>query len=727
MLKLGINSIVSPGESSELLDKPVRVLSLRGEELVVIELSTTPAKPWILEKALLDSEIESGAAFINVELPLKFLLRTDAEISDREKASRDKNWNLIRDMVEGQSILDILTSNFGAEVAKHAKIKGVDRKLIYRLLFRYWSMGQVKNAFLWNTVACGGRGKEKSRKSGIIPGRPLKYRGVVQEEGGAILLEKRHFAAINLAYGRFASGKCGTLGDCHSWMLSKFFSAVHTDGSRGDVVRGSYPSKNQLKTNGRKFHNALYALKNRRGLIRYNKDFRPLVGAASQGLIGPCHRYEIDSTIADVYLVHRVNRNWLIGRPVLYAVVDTYTRMIVGIHVGLEGPSWNGARHAIYNAYTPKKEFCKRYNIDIEESDWPCSHLPIELVADRAELLSEAGETMTQTLGTIVKILPPFRPDWKSIIESRFRLINETLDLKFVPGGVDARRLERGDRDYELDAILDIDEFTEMLIAGVLAHNKSLQLPHLLTREMIADDLVPTPINIWNWSFSHNVINTKIVSPSELKIALLPSKECRIARGGINFQGVLYTCQTAVRENWLAHSHNFKTQYVRIFYDPNSIENCWLKTDAGFESLAIVPQHAKNYGGLRMEEVMDIINVIKQVSPDTRYENDNIAAQLKVTQEKIVTGARAKRSGQRAPASKAEFKRNKKIKRATEAQVERDNHTADLNQLRNGDLPVAPILDAHTSQVYAVGGKAGSVRSAAFLKLVVNQAKDPSQ
>lgn len=644
-----------------------------------------------------------------------YLLRTDEELSENERNSRDRNWNLVRGLVEDQSALTLLSSSFGKLVAEHAMMMGVDRKQIYRLIYRYWSMGQTPNAFLWNTGACGGRGKKKSRASGIVPGRPAKYLGVVMSEGGAIMLEDRHLAHIRLAYGRVASGRCGKLSDAHSWMLNKFYRQILSDGTKGDVVRGSYPSIRQLSHHGKSFFDDLYKLRKQRGEIRYKKDHRALVGSASQGLFGAAHRYEIDSTIADVYLVHRVNRLWLIGRPVLYVVVDTFTRMIVGIHVGLEGPSWNGARHAIYNALTPKKDFCKRYNIQIEEADWPCSHLPVQLVADRAELLSEAGETMSKNLGVDVQILPPFRPDWKSIIESRFRLINENLDLKFVPGGVDARKMERGDRDYQLDAILDIDEFTEMVIDGVLAHNKSLRVPHLLDRDMIAAGIEPTPMGLWNWSRENNRLNTKVVSPAELKIALLPSQECRISRGGILFQDILYTCQTAVREEWLERSHSLRTKYVRVFYDPNSVENCWIKSGTGFEPLTMVPQQQKKYGGLRMEEVLDMINVLNQVSPNARYENDNTAASLRGKQEDIVNRAKNKRAAQGDPASDAEFRRDKRSKRAAEAQHERDFHTADLNQLRIVDnSPVA--VETPTS----APGKRISGRSAAFLRLVIN-------
>lgn len=393
--------------------------------------------------------------------------------------------------------------------------------------------------------------------------------------------------------------------------------------------------------------------------------------------------------------------------------------MIVGIHVGLEGPSWNGARHALYNAYTPKKEFCKRYNVDIEESEWPCFHLPVELTADRAELLSEAGEAMSNTLGTVLNILPPYRPDWKGIVESRFRLINETLDLRFVPGGVDARRLERGDRGYELDAVLDLDEFTEMIIAGVLAHNKSLRVPHLLTPEMIAEDLEPTPIKIWNWAMANNMVNTKVVTPSELKIALLPSQECRITRGGIQFQGLLYTCELAQRENWLAHSHNFRSRYVRVWYDPNSMENCWVKNGSEFQPMTIVPQQAKRYAGFRMEEVIDIIHITSHVSPDAQHESDNDSAKLKDRQENIIRNAKAKRSNSEEPISKADFKKDKKEKRSSEVQAERDNSTADLNQLRV--VTSAPPTSGGSKASIA---KTESARSAAFLQLVISESQE---
>ena len=48
---------------------------------------------------------------------------------------------------------------------------------------------------------------------------------------------------------------------------------------------------------------------------------------------GPGSRYQIDATPADVYLLSSINTDKVIGRPVVYAVIDVYSRLVVGIYM----------------------------------------------------------------------------------------------------------------------------------------------------------------------------------------------------------------------------------------------------------------------------------------------------------------------------------------------------------------------------------------------------------
>lgn len=681
MIKLVRNSIITPTSESLLLDESVRIIDIddRNKSVFVIAFSMKPAKPWLISIESLSQEITAGVSHITVEQQPKFMLRPEDEIGEKEKQAREKRWLLIQELVSDRLPADLLLNGgFGETVRKHADALQINRKTIYRLLFRYWSLGSVKNALLNDGSNIGTNPNRKITKT---LGRPPKYLGVIHSDR-AIQLQERDHSAINVSYDLYAARKFGSKKKAYDWMLDQFYSSTLPDDKPGNVIRGSHPTLEQFIYHGKKFRDDLYVLKSRQGSIKFNKDYRELVGTAVDGLIGHCHRFEIDATIADIYLVHRINRSWLIGRPVLYVVVDAYTRMIVGVHVGLEGPSWEGARHALYNAFTEKTRYCARYNIDITEEDWPCHYLPSEISADRAELLSGAAEAMSNTLGLTLKIAPPFRPDWKAIVESRFKLINSQLDLKFIPGGVDKRRQERGDRKTELDATLDLDQFTEIVIRAILNHNKNLRIPHVLTPKMIEDGVRPTPIQIWNWCESNTSIHARVKSPDALKISLLPSCEVPIKRGGILFKKLLYTCKLAKLNNWAEKSHSGRTLYTRVWYDPNSIENVWIREGEHFHAIELQPHHAIKFKGHRLEEVEDALSVIHQMSPDEIYEKTQDDINLQRERDNIIKKANKMKKEDGTKISKTKFKENIREKRATETLIERARDNLELSRIR---------------------------------------------
>ncbi len=110
--------------------------------------------------------------------------------------------------------------------------------------------------------------------------------------------------------------------------------------------------------------------------INYQKDISPLVSTATADVLGPGSRYEIDATIADIYVVSNSERRNIVGRPVIYMVIDVFSRMVVGMYVGLESPSYVTAMQALSNAITDKVDYCKNYGIEIKDEDWPVKGLP---------------------------------------------------------------------------------------------------------------------------------------------------------------------------------------------------------------------------------------------------------------------------------------------------------------------------------------------------------------
>src|SRR5699024_11268974 len=74
----------------------------------------------------------------------------------------------------------------------------------------------------------------------------------------------------------------------------------------------------------------------RKSTKEYELKHRPMLANSKSETNGPGTRFQIDATIADIYLVSSLDVNKVIGRPVIYAVLDVYSRIITGLYVGLE-------------------------------------------------------------------------------------------------------------------------------------------------------------------------------------------------------------------------------------------------------------------------------------------------------------------------------------------------------------------------------------------------------
>lgn len=295
---------------------------------------------------------------------------------------RDNAWLIIKDIVNREP--EIFDKKYRSEEIKRVcEQHSVTYKTVRKYLYKYWSRGKTVNALLPDYINSGAKGKERSNGE-KKRGRPSKY-GI---EGINInQFTKQIFrVALNKYY---LTSKQNSLTDAYKFMLKEFYAEnIYFENGVERVIlkdENSIPTIGQFKYWYQKEYDAPDILKARVGEKRFNKDHRAVLGTSLSEVFGPGSRYQIDATVGDVYLVSEVNRNWIIGRPVIYIVVDVFSRMIVGMYIGLEGPSWLGATMAIKNVVTDKKAFCAEYGIEIEEEQWPCNHLPEILLADKGE------------------------------------------------------------------------------------------------------------------------------------------------------------------------------------------------------------------------------------------------------------------------------------------------------------------------------------------------------
>lgn len=560
------------------------------------------------------------------------------DLKERDREIRNKAWSIINTLVI-ENEPDIYRRELrGPLVKKAASEFSVTEKTVYKYLRKYWQRGKNKNALLPDYDKSGGRGKPK--KAGEKKrGRPRKNASFIGEGVNVDEETKKIFRiAINRYYN---TGKENTLVETYKQMISDFYADEirYENGVEKPLLKpaSQIPTITQFKYWHEKEQDIKKETIARKSSRKYELEHRPVLGTSLGGLIGPGSVYQIDATVCDVYLVSRYNRNWIIGRPVIYVLIDVFSRLITGVYVGLEGPSWLGAMMALANAATDKAKFCKEYEIEVNEGQWPCCHMPQRIVADRAEMLCKNAESFANALNIEIKYASPYRADWKGIVEQNFRVIQQKVK-PFLPGFVDVDFRERGVRDYRLDAKLDIYQFTKIIIKCIVYHN-TVHYLSTYTREemMIFDEVKPIPLELWNWGIANRSGCLKYYPEDFVKLSLMPMDKARVTHKGIIYKKLHYSCDRAVREMWFDRARR-KTWKVDISYDPRNINSIYIRDaeDQGLYEKCFLLDSQSRYLGKTAEEIEYLLAYEKLEEQKSGYANLQSESDLKSDIESIV-------------------------------------------------------------------------------------------
>ncbi|BAK14696.1 transposase [Solibacillus silvestris StLB046] len=514
---------------------------------------------------------------------------------------RDKAWLIIKDMVNREP--EIFDKKLRSGLIKSTcEQHSIDYKTVRKYLYKYWSRGKTINALLPDYNKSGAKGKDRS--SGEKKrGRPSKYGidGINIDENTKKIFKvavKKHYL----------SSKQNSLTDAYKFMLKEFYAEnIYFENGVERVIlkdENSIPTIGQFKYWYQKEYDAPEILKARKGEKRFNKDHRAVLGNSLSEVFGPGSRYQIDATIGDIYLVSEVNRDWIIGRPVIYLVVDVFSRMVVGMYIGLEGPSWTGATMAIKNIITDKKDYCAEYGIQIEEEQWPCNHLPEILLADKGEFEGYNVDRLVKAFNLHVENTASFRADWKGIVERKFRTI-QTKVKPLLPGYIDIDFKERGAKDYRLDATLTLKEFNQIMIKQVLNYNtKHYMNSYVRDRDLVADSVLPIPLELWNWGIHNRTGKLKFYPENDVMMHLLPSDTATVNYKGIQFKGITYKCDKALEESWFENARMKGSWKINLSYDRRNMNHVYfINEDNGEVDICYMVDSSKRYSGLSLDEI----------------------------------------------------------------------------------------------------------------------------
>lgn len=453
-------------------------------------------------------------------------------------------------------------------------------------------------------------------------------------------------AAIRAADHRIPSPKPSWKKRCRLIVMSAFCSKAKEEDGKFSFVApelGTYPNDAQIKrvltfektrleqilesTTKRHFH------ANQRGLIARNW----------QGVAGPGHTWSIDSTVGDIYLRSSVNRAWIVGRPIVYIIVDNWSTAIVGFYVCLSGPSWNTAKVALFNASFDPALVADLWGYTPILSLNPAPTLCYLLMCDRGEYLSKGHRSTAKKLLQVTSYAPPYRGDLKGLVEVLHRIAKDDQFL-FIPGAMDYRRKELELRKVDPSTcVFTVREYTQYLYALFSQYNLTADRSNRLDAHMRADGVFPSPAGIWWWGHAVGIGYRKHVPAADLITELLPFGTGRVRRDAIRYAGNDYMSDAIKEAQWTALARNAGGWNIPLHYYPGNMGSIWTPSPIGqgLERL-LLSDESRASAEMTLEEWSDNLALAAIQRPGEEHQRMCYAVDSMKRVERLVADAKRK-------------------------------------------------------------------------------------
>jgi len=355
---IAVNSVFKYIDTNET----IRIIEVIDEYVYLVNVYGATAMPAKEALEILLQDIEADK-LIKVKEPYSRII-DEKDLSELQISKRDEDWIIIDNYWNNYKLELLEKKSRVKKFEEIAKASQISVPKVKKMFSRFWQRGMNKNALLPDYMNSGGRGVERDL-SGVKVGRPKKTNYYGEKVEGINITDevKKHFEIVINKY--YRNNNKISLKETYNFMLRDFYSDIYKQGNEikhrvWDSDRT--PTYDQFYYWFRKSEDVQKDIRFREGDKAFELGNRSLLSNSTTETDGPGTRFQIDATVADIYIVSSLNRNRIIGRPVVYAIIDVFSRLVTGIYVGLEGPSWIGAMMALDNMLEDKVDFCKRYD-----------------------------------------------------------------------------------------------------------------------------------------------------------------------------------------------------------------------------------------------------------------------------------------------------------------------------------------------------------------------------
>lgn len=241
---------------------------------------------------------------------------------------------------------------------------------------------------------------------------------------------------------------------------------------------------------------------------------------------GPLVRAEIDHTVLDIMVVDDTT-GLPLGRPLLTACIDDFTRCVLGISIGFEPASYLTVARCLKHAFLPKLNTRADYPEVVQ--DWDAHGVMQELCMDNgAEFHSDSLEAACLTLGIEIHYAPRKSPWFKGKIERFLGTLNASL-LHGAPGTTFSNIFEKDDYDPSKHAVVRLSTLRHIVMKWIVdvyheRPHRSLKVP---------------PAALWKSSVALEDIQLPD-DPAQLDAILGRRAQRVLSHKGIELEGLFY-------------------------------------------------------------------------------------------------------------------------------------------------------------------------------------------
>ena len=378
----------------------------------------------------------------------------------------------------------------------------------------------------------------------------------------------------------YKKGREMTLKNAYGWLIGHYYT-TYTETGRSRVAPAfERPTYRQFT-----YYCHKNLTKTEKDIIKLGKAEqrnakRLLLGSSRTDALRPGWIVEADALEVDCSIISELNPEQCIGRPILYMMIDVYSSAIVAFSVSLENNSMLGLTNLMLNLADNKVDLCQQYNINIQENLWPSGFIPHEIRCDRgSDFKSDIFANICNHLNITRTLESGGTGSMKGLVEQSFHQFQTQMRPHLENKGLITKR---HDSNHHRTAMLNLREFTQMVINFIVTHNTKAMSNYPVQKEMYRiPNFIPTPINLWKFGCDTKGCPTMITDAikDQYIYNLMIERSAKISRRGLEFMGLYYWNANDPDLGEQIYKLGTKTQKITIRFDPRCMGKIYYLRD----------------------------------------------------------------------------------------------------------------------------------------------------